>query len=363
MKTNERTEDVLFRKSSLAERLADTLRGMILAGEWERCVPTERVLSIRTGASRPVIRKAMHGLARDGLVRITPGHPTKVVASTRKSAYSRSGKRVVMLTRLSDEGGGDWQTHFMKELRSRLKARGILFEVVADRRLPRMRVSGFLRDLVQQHAADCWILSSVPLAVQVWFQKEGVPAVIDGSSFPQIALPSADFDHCAIGRHAAGTLLGLGHRNIAIFFRSWETAGDRAMEAGFKDAMAGHRDANLMTIFHSDDVGAIRARLKALLARPDRPTAIVVSSPMIFLVIMTALLEWGYKIPDHISLIAQNPDTFMNWLTPTPARYEVSAIKQAHAVCRLVENPSFGRGHVRQIPPFFPGKTLAVPPK
>lgn len=362
MRKTEKTPNVLFQKKLLSDRIADTLRASILKGIWKNYLPTERSLCSKVEATRPMVRKALHVLAEEGLIKVTPGHPAQILASALEKRVPIKRKHVVMLIQRSVELFGNSQTIFVDEIRSRLSAAGYSFEVVVDRRLPQKRVAHFLKELTLRHEADHWILSSVPLAVQEWFQKEGFAAVIDGSSFPQITLPSADFDHRAIGRHAAGVLLGLGHRRIGIFFRSWETAGDRAMEAGFREAFRSHPDASPEIILCSDEVSTIRARLKSLLARKDRPTALVVSNAMDFIVIMTSLLEWGLRIPNDMSLIVQHPDTFLDRLTPLPARYAIDTVKLAQAVCRLVENPGYGGGRIRRIPPFLPGGSLAVPP-
>lgn len=362
MKRTQSASNVLFKKTSLPERVADTLRDLIGKGIWKDYLPTERSLSLKVEASRPTVRKALHILADTGLVKITAGHPTKIIRYAVKKRVSVERRHVVMLTSRSSEGQGYWRIMFIDELQLRLNAHGYSFEVITDHRLPRRRINSFLKELVQHREANFWVLSSVGLAVQSWFQDQRISSVVDGSTFPQITLPSADFDHLAIGRHAGGVLLGLGHRRIALVSLCGDTAGEQAMERGCLKALEKHPHASLIAVIHTGEVNVIRSRLKSLLASKERPTAIIVGRSTDFIVVMSSLLEWGFRIPNDISLIAEHPDAFMDRLTPPPARYAMDPIKQARAAFRLLENPSFGRGRIRQIPEFSSGGSLASPP-
>jgi DNA-binding LacI/PurR family transcriptional regulator len=60
-------------------------------------------------------------------------------------------------------------------------------------------------------------------------------------------LPFRDLDHRAICRHAAGILLGLGHRKLALVMQKSRRAGDLESEAGFLEGVkqSSHADAQV----------------------------------------------------------------------------------------------------------------------
>ncbi len=65
-------------------QLAAILRARIAAGEITAKVPSERTLHQEFGLAPVTIRKAIHQLRDEGLVRITPGWGTYVVKPEKK---------------------------------------------------------------------------------------------------------------------------------------------------------------------------------------------------------------------------------------------------------------------------------------
>jgi GntR family transcriptional repressor for pyruvate dehydrogenase complex len=68
----------------LYERIADTIRGQIVAGELREGdrLPNERGIAERFGVSRPVVREAIKALTNDGLVQVRQGSGTYVANGT-----------------------------------------------------------------------------------------------------------------------------------------------------------------------------------------------------------------------------------------------------------------------------------------
>ena len=85
----------------LYERIADTIRGQIVAGELREGdrLPNERGIAERFGVSRPVVREAIRALTNDGLVQVRQGSGTYVAGYRRRmvadggvcAATSRAG--------------------------------------------------------------------------------------------------------------------------------------------------------------------------------------------------------------------------------------------------------------------------------
>ncbi|MDD2711070.1 MAG: substrate-binding domain-containing protein [Verrucomicrobiae bacterium] len=359
MKKNPRSTGLLFKKKSLAEQIADQLRLAIRSGTWKYYLPPERALVKLVECSLPVLGQALHLLQAERLVKMTHGHPTRILVPRPGRAEVFRRKKVALLLSQPVQGFGTWIILIIDELRRIVYERGWNFEIIVDLRLHRKRIGPVLRTLVHQHEVDHWILASVPLAVQKWFHERKLAAVVAGHVFPGVAFPSVDHDLRAIARHAGGILFGLGHRRLVYLLRRQGAAGEVAMETGFNEALRSHPEAVVRIVRHSGDVTEIGVQLRKVFSVPQKPTAILISHPMDALTTMTWLLARGVRVPEEVSLISQFSQDFLERVLPAPARYEVDPIQYARYVCRLINQPSFKDGKIRLIPPFFRGATLA----
>jgi DNA-binding LacI/PurR family transcriptional regulator len=351
-----------FRKKSLAEQVADNLRDGIRSGAWKNYLPPTRSLSKILGASRPVVGQAIHRLRMEGLLEISRRAPVRIrpVADGKRPV---SRKRVALLLAAPLYLCGQALLTTIDEMRKVLYGWGYQLEIVEELRIRRRQPSEILRKLVQQYTADCWILPSVPIPVQKWFEKQGVRVVVSGHTFPTVKLPSVDIDLKAVTRHAGGIFLGLGHRRIVYLLKRTDAAGELVMEEGFHEAIRIRPDAACQVVWHSGELSEIRSALKALFRRSPPPTAVLVSHAMDVPVVLTWMLEQGIRIPRDLSLISQQSEGFLDRLTPTPSQYQMDQIQHARDVCRLIETPSYKRGCIRAFPRFNRGETLGPTPK
>ncbi|MBU4211578.1 MAG: GntR family transcriptional regulator [Verrucomicrobia bacterium] len=359
-KTSEST-GLAFKRKSLVEQIADTLRSSIRQGVWQDFLPTERSLCGTMQVSRPVLRRAIHGLQQEGWLSLVRGHPTRIVNPSHGRRSLSKPKRVIMLSCNPLGSLGHWFHVAMDEIRKEVYDFGHRLEFVVDYRLRRNAVAPVLRTLVQQYEADHWILISPPLAVQQWFQEHRLNAVVSGHTFPGINLPSVDIDLRAVTRHAAGIFLGLNHRKIVYLARFSAAAGDLAAEEGFTTAFQTQPDAVIDIIRHSGHMDQIRSRFVTLFAAPQKPTAILVSHAKDTLAVLTYLLGCKIRVPQDVSLISVQPDNVFERVFPSPAFYEYDPVKYARLICRLIRNPPSTIQPIRIIPSFYRGDTLARP--
>jgi len=346
-------------KKTLEEQVAESLRNLIQKKAFEKYLPTERTLGETLDVSRPVLRRALHRLHDEGLVRVVRGHPAQILNAPPRKTGAVSSPRVVMLCSQPPWILGKCFLMIVNEARRKLHERGYGFEEVMDLRLQYKRPEKVLTQVVQHHAADYWILYSLTYPVLNWFQQKGIPAVVMGSTFEGIKLPSVDDDLHAITRHAVGMFLGLGHRRIACFARQFGAAGEIEAERGIKEACQTAPDVIFRRILHSGDPDQIRFQLRALFSKPSKPTAILVTNGMDALVIETYLLACQIKIPAEVSLISLSSEDFLSCITPLPAQYKIDPPKHARWGCSLIQNPLVRGGRVRLLPAFFRGKTLS----
>ena len=216
---------------------------------------------------------------------------------------------------------------WIDELRVLLFENHLQLTTFSGRRFFTKRPDKMLAGLVRQNPQACWVLTHSHQAMQRWFRHQGVPCVVAGSCHPRQPLPNIDLDFFSVCRHAAGSMLRLGHRRIGFLTQQSERAGDLESEAGFADGLqcSGHPDVR-PTIAHHDGTvpGALR-RLEAMLSRPARPTAILVAKPHFYLTTVAYLAQHGLRVPQDVSLICRDSDTFLRYLTPSVASYSFSS--------------------------------------
>ncbi|MDD4872449.1 MAG: substrate-binding domain-containing protein [Kiritimatiellae bacterium] len=337
--------------------MAVNLRSAIQKGTWKHFLPPERSLCKNMKISRPVLRKVLHVIANEGWITITPGHSTSIRSSRRNPMHKN--RKVVLLYHQSIGNESRIGVLLMEEIRKILAENGYLFEMMMDLRLARARPESALQALVQQHEADYWILASLPLAVQNWFQNAGLSAVVLGNVLPHIHLPSVDYDFQALIRHAVGEFIRLGHRRIAYFLResSARTAGGLIFEEGFRQACQAYPKVIHHVVMHSGERRELCSSLRNLL-RSQKPSAILVSHMLDSLSALTYLLASGFHVPGDISLISQQADIPLERTFPSVSRYYSDPLKLARYLCRLLQNPSFKNGKIRLIPSWIQGETV-----
>lgn len=175
---------------------------------------------------------------------------------------------------------------------------------------------------------------------------QAIPYVIVGK--PQDtsgATLCIDNDNLTAGRDAADYLYNLGHRRIGFLGkgRNHLYAADR--QAGWQLSLLLHgliprsEDCIEMEHVYSDDTA-----LCALLSRPDRPTAFVVSDDLLGLVLERACAATGLSIPEDISIIAFNNSLYGQLASPQLTTVAINAYQlgqeAATQIIGYLDNPN-----------------------
>ena len=203
--------------------------------------------------------------------------------------------------------------------------------------------------------------------MQQWFFRRQIPCLVAGSTYPQITLPHYDLDFRAICRHAAGVLLRLGHRRLAMLNRESRRAGDVDSEAGFLEGVraSSRDDVTAEVVYHNDDVDSVARALKRLLTPAVRPTAIVVNNSYAYLSTASLLANYDLRVPRDISLISRDDDPFLASLAPAPARYVVEphtfARKILGSLLHVLNHGQSGRSSAPLLPKYVPGGSTGAP--
>jgi DNA-binding LacI/PurR family transcriptional regulator len=359
---------IVPRRRLLVDETAEVLRQGIRSGLWHKNLPGERPLSERFQVSRFTLRAALAHLAREGLIRI--GHGRNPVIQRKppsRPAHPRT-RTVALLMPEPLDYVRPLIAFWISELYRLLHDIGYRFEIYEGAQYFGKRAFQILEKQASENPADCWVLAWANRKIQRWFQSRNLPAILFGSPFPEIDLPSYDYDLRAMVRHAVGIFLAKGHRRIAYLIWDKKYPGDLLSIEGFKDAFQHHGGAGTESVirFHQNTVESICHEMRQLFRQVRRPTALLVSHPSAVLTAMGQLATMGLKIPKDVSLISLDSDCFLDHVVPQPDRYVCNARTMTRSffklLLRITEGKSLGKKHITIFPNLQKGQSVGPPP-
>ena len=321
-------------------QVADAIRTEILKGGWIDWIPSERELSQMFHVSRNTCRAALRTLYREKLLESVPGLGIKIDQPTVQKARSRSPHSVSVGLIIPQSVSRLRPTHslLIEELREQLFDHQVRMHVYSSPAYYRARPQNALKRLVEKNQHACWILVLSHHSLQAWFAARGIPCVVSGSIYPDIRLPSVDYDYRAICRHAVGKLIGLGHRRIVFFNRQWRAAGDLESEVGFLEGINASPQGNVSgrVVLHLDDRQSVANLIRQLYAADSPPTALIVANSYCYLSVVTTLARLGLLVPRDVSVICREDDQFLAYVEPEPARYLNNSAALARKMMSLI---------------------------
>ena len=259
--------------------------------------------------------------------------------AARALARGRTGSVGLLLTdRLSVVMGDALAGEFIAAVSDRLADEGMAVTLLAP------TVSG---GVVEGDVAIDGLLVYIcgsPRQQLEWARRRGLP-IVTVDQRPIDGLPSINIDDRTGARLGAQHLVDLGHRNIGILTLAHEDEEDR--NAGFVPAyerMNGWREVldaagidPLVAegVYLSSEPSYAAAR--ALLDRPDRPTALLCVSDAFALDALRAAADLGLRVPDDLSVVGYDDSRLAPLSRPplTTIRQDVLA-KGRLAVAALV---------------------------
>jgi DNA-binding LacI/PurR family transcriptional regulator len=357
----------LPQRQSLVTQTIAFLNAQIESGEWREWLPSERSLCELLQVSRNTLRAALAQMKQEGRIRPVHGAGNQILALRRISANQPRSDDVALLSPEPIERLRAMQTLWIDDMRALLSERGLRLRVFHGHHYFAANPGPALQKLVTRNPHGCWILMLGNETVQRWFSRNDVPCIVAGSVYAGIDLPFRDLDHRAMCRHAAGVLLGLGHRRLVMLTQKSQRAGDLASEAGFIEGVkqSRHADAEALVIYHEETVSSVAHAVRRIVKLRPTPTALLVVHPHYYLATASRLVQAGVRIPEDISLISRDDDPFLSYLAPTPARYVTSPHMLAKNLLRPVLE-LLGGSVVTQrasliMPEFLRGESVATP--
>ncbi len=357
-----------IQRHSVAEQVLAHLREGIATGRWRQWLPTERGLATSLHVSRSTLRFALAELRRDGTLEAIRARGNRIVAA-RPGHRAAATHTVGLLTPGPLHLHAPFAHTWIDRLRAALHDQGLGVEVHENSPVyTQGRPDDTLARLVGRNPHDCWIPVLSTAALQGWFVRHRVPCVLAGSPQHGIGLPSVDVDFFAACRHAALTLLRLGHRHLVLLNEKSDARGYTFSQTGFLQGVADYGDPSVeiaVRRFRSDE--RITPAQLARHFRSHQPaTAIVVMTAGRCLMVLGCLAQLGLRVPRDVSLICRSSGSFLDHMVPYPAHYDFQPDKYAallarHVLAQVRHRSNQSIAH-RLTPKFVRGESIAPPP-
>jgi LacI family transcriptional regulator len=354
--------NIIPQRLPLAAQTSDVIRDGIMSGRWLSTLPGERQLSTSLQVSRSTLRTALAMLAKEKLIQTEKGMVSRITISRRKRPSVTKEWRVACILPSPLWQQRNFLTLWLDMARGCLQKMGARLDLHESPRYYQKDGAKALEELTHRHPRECWLPVRSTHSMQSWFQQSGLPVILAGSIFDGITIPSLDYDHWKVGRHAAGMLLSRGHRRIAMICGIPNNAGVIACEAGFRGILTKHGDVDYAVEYHEETVGSICRVVDRLFVRARRPTALFLMPSNDWITASGHLAQRGFLVPRDVSVILAQHEPYLAQCVPEPARYITSANVFAKHLVRMLQQM---REHTlplhikkRLLPDFLEGRSL-----
>ena len=343
---------------SKVDRVYGDLRDDILAGRLKpgASVPTQREVSKRYAISEPTAWVAMARLMQEGLIsrirgkgsfvlKQKPKRREMIVDCVRICAAPGMVERESALTWIEEFG----RTCAEQDIIARWHH--LVPEEAA-------RIEGLAKQLAKSRGVIT--LSDYGPELAGVLHRRGVPVVVIPKrpyKMPPAWYPQITFDRCAVGRKAADYLISLGYQRNAFMGATGSTTSmlnmrgflDVLREKGLSAPTSWLREAD------RDDVSAIRAEVRTLLAAGPRPEAICCTTDHVALQVEAEILANGLDVPGDLGVIACATGSEAPG-APVPITTVGASVKE---ICeRTIEvivgtEPGFSGGDTKLVEPIY----------
>ena len=168
--------------------------------------------------------------------------------------------------------------------------------------------SDTVRHLINERRVDGLVLQKEDESdVHEWLSlNSAATPIIMLNSGETAGIPSVHLQDREAGRLATQTLLDAGHRRIAMVNGLASSGTAQQRHRGYLDAMAvaGGRPLKRWTTWRGYGPESGARAMKALLAQPNRPTAVVVANVNAAMGVLLRARHDGVKVPEELSVVA-----------------------------------------------------------
>lgn len=362
MKT-EPVQPLGFRRLSLVEQVAGSLRTALADGGWGEHLPGEESLAVQIGVSRPTLRAALALLRAEGRLETSKGRRSRVGRRPPSGSAQAETSGVGVLCPFPRDLLTSEKHPVLFRLRALFAAKGIAYEEIYEAKIGGPKPEARLQALVAARPQMTWILLASTPAVQAWFARAGTRALVLGSCHPDIVLPSVDIDYRAVGWHAAGLFVKYGHTRVAVLTPAHPLAGDLACRDGFADYFAQSAPGvSVIELGAGETPKQLCRRLDLAMRSLTRPTGIFSLRQNFTLTAWVRLLQLKLAVPGEIALLSRDSHPLVDGALPGLARYSRPVDLLAGKVVRVAQALLAARSVATEptyvMPDFIPGETL-----
>ncbi len=303
----------------LFHAVKEAVRAAVDAGQFapgDR-LPSTKALSEQLSVSLVTVHRALQELVASGVLRRGQGKGTFVHEDYLARARTSQGLRFGLVFHSECSLADFYHCHVLEGVRRGSQEIGADLVLLQFGEDWRKECHGFLYVNPMQDQLD----------KSPWFEAAATgsrrvrrPVVVVGASFDREHAHSIDTDNADIARQAFDHLTELGHRRIGYVGGSTEVANSVDRWRGFQAACTSRGlvfdDGHVLHApgWRLDDAG--RAALAAMLARPDRPTAIFAAGYYFALDVYAAANRAGLAIPRDISVVGVDDAPSAGHLSP-----------------------------------------------
>jgi DNA-binding LacI/PurR family transcriptional regulator len=204
-------------------------------------------------------------------------------------------------------------------------------------------LNGSLEGAIRQASVDGFIslgLSPDDGALDV-LDRIGIPTVlVDSEDSP--SHPTVNVDDAGGARAAAGHLLELGHRQLAILVlpparaqaHSTPTATRRL--AGYRAAISEAGVPAAHSVIAGISVAAGARAFDSLPKGPRRPTGVLAMSDMVAIGVIAAAQATGFRVPDDLSVVGFDDLPASAWTNPPLTTVRQPIVEKGRLAARLL---------------------------
>jgi len=223
-------------------------------------------------------------------------------------------------------------------------------------------------ELVERTKADAWIVVAASLEVLDWFASRPKPAFALFGPMSGVCLAGAGPRKAPAVTKATRTLLGLGHRRIAMLVRPRRRHPHPGVpERAFLDELQAH--GIVPAPYHLPEWEESPERFHAMLEsifRVTPPTALIVDEAALFVAVMQFCLSRRLRVPEDLSLICTDADPAFAWCRRSIAHIDWNRGPVLRRVFQWADQLSRGKSDLRQtgsVARFVPGETIGPVPR
>ena len=355
----------------LAASIARAIVQSIRDGEWKDTLPGERTLCLRYQVSRPSLRMALTKVEQEGWIRTRPGKVRRICrqppASQGLAGVAR--QRIMFFSAYPLTELDPVAVMSIASLRQLMTDAGYYLEMMSAAEFAREHVTKNLETMVASHPSAGWILYRCPQKLQEWFAGRRLPAVIMGTSYPEVPIAYVDMDYRAVTRHAVGLLIGKGHRpdRICLFLTAEHLAGNLACQEGFCEIIRASGGADPRVAIFARRHDLIRQMARGFDQNPP-PTGLIFQRPVYALSAAGFLMaRLNRMLPRDVSLISLDDDPILRYAIPYITHYtrnpEQFARKLWKVLFHVVQGSlSLSARATLLMSELVPGETVGPPP-